>query len=131
MEMSGNDGMVSKLGGRKFLLALIAIGVGTAIELTTDRGVSASFAALLAGIVAAFGAANAVITSRAMATSSDGGNVAEISEQASVDLTPVTEKLAELDAAQIKLSEAVSQVGLVASNTNKLLAAALAVQKPK
>jgi len=54
--------MFQRLGGRKFLLAIIVIGVGTAVEIVTERGVSANFAALLGGIVAAFSAANFAVS---------------------------------------------------------------------
>ena len=40
--------MLTRLGGRKFLMALITIGVGTAIEMYTTRGITPAFAGLLA-----------------------------------------------------------------------------------
>lgn len=53
---------LQRLGGRKFLLALIVIGVGSAIEIYTKRGMSTAFATLLASIVAAFSASNYAVT---------------------------------------------------------------------
>ena len=49
---------MQKLGGRKFILTLIAMAIGTAIEIYTTRGISPSFAGLLAGLITAFSAAN-------------------------------------------------------------------------
>ena len=50
--------MLTRLGGRKFLMALITIGVGTAIEMYTTRGITPAFAGLLATIVATFSITN-------------------------------------------------------------------------
>lgn len=50
--------LLQRVGGRKFLLALIVIALGTVIELYTQRGITASFAGLLTAIVASFSAAN-------------------------------------------------------------------------
>lgn len=52
------------MGGRKFILALLAIGVGTTIELYTSRGLSATMAGLLGTLVAAFSAANYAVTKK-------------------------------------------------------------------
>lgn len=50
--------MLQRLGGRKWILALVAIGVGAYIELYTQRGLSQTMAGLLAALVASFHAAN-------------------------------------------------------------------------
>lgn len=49
---------MERFGGRKFVLTLICVAVGAAVELTTARGVTAAFAGLLGTLVAAFGATN-------------------------------------------------------------------------
>src|SRR5690554_3228678 len=49
---------LQKIGGRKFIMALIAVGVATAIEIKTDRGLSVTMAGLLGSLVAAFSLAN-------------------------------------------------------------------------
>lgn len=64
-------GLLQKLGGRKFLLTLLAIAVGTAIELLTERGLTAAFAGLMGTLIAAFGLANAGIE-RAHVKSNEG-----------------------------------------------------------
>lgn len=50
------------LGGRKMALTLLAVAVGTAVDLLTERGLSATFATFLAGAVGAFSAANVINT---------------------------------------------------------------------
>lgn len=50
------------LGGRKMALTVLAIAVGSAVDLLTDRGLSATFATFLAGAVASFSAANVINT---------------------------------------------------------------------
>lgn len=54
--------MIEKLGGRKFLTTLIAMIIGTAVQLLSQKGVTPEFAALLATLVTAFGAANVFAT---------------------------------------------------------------------
>lgn len=56
---------IESLGGRKFLLTLIALGIGTAVQILSPKGVTTEFAALLAALITSFGAANAFITARA------------------------------------------------------------------
>ena len=50
-----------KVGGRKFVLALIAVAVGAAVDLLTERGLSQSLGMLLGGIVAAFSVTNMAV----------------------------------------------------------------------
>lgn len=57
------------LGGRKMALTLLAVAVGTAIELMTDRGLSPTFGTFLAGAVASFSAANVITTFKALGLS--------------------------------------------------------------
>lgn len=57
---------LDKLGGRKFLLTLLIIGVGTLVQLLSKNGVTESFTALLIGAAAAYGATNTIITSKAI-----------------------------------------------------------------
>lgn len=70
---------IDSLGGRKFVLTVICVAVGTIVEVATQRGVTAQFASLLAAMVAAFGAANTFNTNQFL--KSQVGN----SEQATPD----------------------------------------------
>ena len=51
-------GIIERIGGRKFILAMIVIAVATAVEIYTVRGITTAFASLLGGLVAAFSAGN-------------------------------------------------------------------------
>jgi hypothetical protein len=50
------------LGGRKFVLTIIVIAVGTCVQLFAPGGCNPSFASLLIGVVGAFSAANSFVT---------------------------------------------------------------------
>lgn len=50
--------LLQNLGGRKFLLSILAIGCGTAIEILSPRGVTPAFAAFLTSCVGAFAVSN-------------------------------------------------------------------------
>lgn len=50
--------LITKIGGRKFILALIVIGICAWIEMKTDRGLTANVAAVLLGTVLVFAIAN-------------------------------------------------------------------------
>jgi hypothetical protein len=51
-----------KLGGRKFVLALVVIVVGTLVQMFGKNGLSTEFVGLLVGITGIFGAANAAVS---------------------------------------------------------------------
>lgn len=54
--------MIDALGGRKFLVSILIIAVGTAVQIYSPLGVTEAFTALLVGIAATFGATNAWVT---------------------------------------------------------------------
>jgi hypothetical protein len=54
--------MLQKLGGRKFLIALIGLGVGAYLELV--HGLSVNMASLIVGLVGAFSVTNHLTTSK-------------------------------------------------------------------
>ncbi len=103
------------IGGRKMALTILAIVVGTIIETVTERGLSTSFAGLLAGLVAAYSATNMMITNSAMKMS--GGNVADKDDgyileslnnvQSQIDqLTKNADQVLEKQAADIEATKA-------------------------
>ncbi len=103
---------MTHIGGRKFLLALIAIGIGTAIELTTDRGVSASFAGLLAGIIATFSAANFAVTNSHMKKGNKGGTP---------EVSNVSAQMNEINNSLQAMAETQTQAAQITMNTHKLI----------
>ncbi len=110
------NSIFEKLGGTKMSLSILAILVGAAIELLTPRGVSPSFAGLLAGIVAAYGAANAVITNRTSSLEAESP-----SESSQVESLQVAEKLASQEADIQALKSTITSLGEFAKNTHKLV----------
>ena len=54
--------MMTKFGGRKFLMALLAIGIATFLEVKTDKGLSVNMAGFLITVVGAFSVTNLAAT---------------------------------------------------------------------
>lgn len=72
--------ILQRLGGRKFLFALVLVGVGAIIELKTDRGLTATYAGLLGTLYATFSAANYGVSKAHMTTKGGQGQSASIEE---------------------------------------------------
>lgn len=102
---------MDRFGGRKFLALLLTLALGTAAELLAPKGLSANFVYLLLGMYGLFTAGNVGITMKSLGqlpTLTQGPDLTTSSpddvqpnpppEQASVDLTPVTESLSRLEA---------------------------------
>ncbi len=60
------NNLMTKLGGRKFLMALVVIGAAMFLEMKSEKGLSPTMASFLGGIVAAFSAANYMATAKHM-----------------------------------------------------------------
>lgn len=111
------------IGGRKFIMSLVLIAVGTLVELKTDRGVSASFAGLLVGILGTFSAANAFVTKTM-------GSETESSEEAAPDLTahiaPIQSDINKISTEAKEnaalMSQTLANIGTSVANQNKILA---------
>lgn len=82
------------LGGRKFLLTLLAFITATAVELCTERGITEWYAGLIIGLVGVYGATNVAITNKGISAGApvEGAPVPE-----AVDLEPITSKLDALE----------------------------------
>jgi hypothetical protein len=126
--------MLEKLGGTKFLMTLIAMGIGTAVEILKPSGLGATFAGLLAGLVATYGVANTMITNKALATMPDLGEepVAQPEVKQEAPAAPntsqtdyVAQALQDLSNMQAKQGELILNIAETSTNTNKLLAGAL------
>jgi hypothetical protein len=64
--------LLQKLGGRKFLMALIGLGAGSYVELT--HGLSVNMASLIVGLVGAFSVTNHLTTSKYFDQRSDSSS---------------------------------------------------------
>jgi hypothetical protein len=73
--------LLQRMGGRKFILALLAIGVATAIEIKTERGLSATMAGFLGTLVAAFSVVNYAVTKKHMESKVGGPDIGELGEK--------------------------------------------------
>lgn len=60
--------LMQKLGGRKFLMALVVVGAAIFLEIKSDKGLSPTMAGFLVSIVATFSAANYAASSKFMDT---------------------------------------------------------------
>ncbi len=57
---------LEKLGGRKFVLALISLILGTGLAIHNPAGLTPELVGLILGVVGTFGISNAVVTTKAM-----------------------------------------------------------------
>lgn len=58
---------LDNMGGRKFLMAIVMLLVGAAIEVAGKNGLSVNMAGLMAALYTAFSASNALITNKQLA----------------------------------------------------------------
>lgn len=90
--MDSENNIFEKLGGRKFILAvlvaiaIVAIAVYSPASLTTEVVVG------LLGVIAAYSGSNAVLTGLAMRQGQSGGNVADIPQQEPMTEAPLEDK---------------------------------------
>lgn len=61
-----DSSLMDKLGGRKFLLSLVVLLIGTGVQLYAKSGVTEAFVALLLGALGVFNAANTVVSRAAL-----------------------------------------------------------------
>ena len=119
--------LLDKLGGRKFVLAILTLIIGTIVQIYSQQGVNAEFVSLLVGITAAFGASNAFVTSKAI--NAEASEPA--SEGATQDLTHIlnndvllSNELADVKNEIARLSTSVSELdtkaNLVAEGLTKV-----------
>jgi hypothetical protein len=112
-------------GGRKAFAFYVTVVIGTAVEMAKPGGLSETMAMFLVGSAATFAAANAALSWKGMSV--QGAD--EVTLLPPVDLSPLETKLADIQASQAALTNTVTQIGVAASNTNKLLIGALNMGK--
>jgi hypothetical protein len=64
--------LMQKLGGRKFLMAILSVGAAIFLELHSDKGLGPTMAGFLVSIVGLFSVANYVTTARHMDSKAKG-----------------------------------------------------------
>lgn len=126
---------IDSIGGRKFLLTILILGVGTFVQLKS--GMNAEYAAFLAGILAAFSASNAYVTTKMTPvdapTTASNVNPDILLEVASENAR-IMQRLDGLEATLSsgmqegqKATELLETVRKTAENAGKVAAAAMAV----
>lgn len=65
--------MMTRIGGRKFLMALVVVSAAMFLELRSDKGLSTTMAGFLLGIVGTFSVANYATTAKHMASKKQDG----------------------------------------------------------
>lgn len=63
--------MMEAIGGRKFLMAIVMLIAGVAVELLGKNGLSVNMAGLMAALYTAFSASNALITNKQLASQAE------------------------------------------------------------
>ena len=73
--------LMQRLGGRKFLLALIVVGTAVFMEVRTDKGLSPTLAAFLIAVVSAFHVANYASTANFLSSKKNGSGEASVHDK--------------------------------------------------
>jgi len=103
------EGIYTRLGGRKFLLAVAVLAIGVALEFLAPKGLTETMATFLAGVLAAFGVTNAV---------ADFAARSPAEEQAPVD-TELPTRVTALEAAASGLQDNQGKIWNIVSNIAK------------
>jgi drug/metabolite transporter (DMT)-like permease len=93
--------MMTKIGGRKFLMALVVVGCSMVLEMKSEKGLTPTMAAFLAGIVAAFSAANYAVSAKHMSAKRPEAPPPGMTEEQAQVLVGVLGKLGS-DLAEVK-----------------------------
>lgn len=63
---------MERVGGRKFVVAMVCVVAGSVLEFNKSGGISMAYATMIGAVVAAFGAANAWVTTNSMSNNPEG-----------------------------------------------------------
>lgn len=67
--------MFDKIGGRKFIMGIVVMLIGAAIEMNRADGLSTEMAALITMVYATFSASNALVTNKQLSVQTSEGTV--------------------------------------------------------
>ena len=116
--------MLEAIGGRKFLMVILMLGVGMGIEILGKNGLSTTMAGLIMGLYTAFSAANVVATVKAQ----KGEAPASVEPTAPIeplDMTPITGALSHLVERNAAQEQALQTLQASQASVQKALAAIL------
>jgi hypothetical protein len=117
---------IEKIGGRKFLLTVLAFGTATAVELCSDRGITEAYALLIASLVGVYGATNVAITKGALASQAATDAVDTVAATADTEI-----QLAQLASSQDEIKATVDAIAQNVAMTSQILAQAAGQQAPR
>lgn len=105
-------GLIQKLGGRKFWMALMAAAVAVFLELHSDKGLTPTMAGFLGSLVGMFSVANSLVTTKHMdATMGDVNSNPQLLEQGQALINVLG-----------SINERVTDTQNITANTGKLVA---------
>lgn len=113
--------MFEKMGGRKFVLSLIVILVGTAVQILSPHGVTESFTALLIGVAGVFGASNAFVSAKSVGVVSETTDVASEPALPAGPPGPSPEQEAQIQALEAQLAQQSQVIAQLQSIAKQLL----------
>jgi hypothetical protein len=123
------NNIFTKIGGRKFVIALVAVAAGLVVELA-GKGLSPTLAGFLVAVVGAFSVTNMSVSKKGLEQSA---SPAPSSTELQPDLTPqLVELQSTVQALQSQVDtsqETLGAIGQAVGNTQKLLQAI--IQNPK
>lgn len=122
---------LQKIGGRKFWMALLSVGVATFIELKTERGLSTTMAGFLGSIVAAFSMANYAATAKHMSTKPGGRNDDGISNKVDqlIEITSAANSPEAINNIATLLGNISNGVGVLTNTTGQIGSAVVNLNK--
>lgn len=123
---------MEKLGGRKFLATMACVVIGSAIELTKPGGISMAYATMIGAVVAAFGAANAWVTTNSQPDSPPQpppGPSHEDLQAVHQNMALLIEKVEQASATALKAGDLATSVGQQIGEVSKLARVAIKVNQ--
>lgn len=114
--MDSENNIFEKLGGRKFILAILVAVAIVAIALHSPTSLTTEVVVGLLGVIASYSGSNAVLTGLAMRQGQSGANVADISQAENMPVIP-----AQNEEIEIKLNELEGRVSQNEKTTSEII----------
>lgn len=114
--------MMEAIGGRKFLMAILMLLAGVAIEIVGKNGLSVNMAGLMAALYTAFSASNAIITNKQLSTTTEQS---EQPAQVGLKIEDVKPAFDAIDQAFVKMQQDQAQQAQVINTLQKAIQAVM------
>lgn len=116
--------MIDRVGGRKFLGAMVCVLIGAVIEYFKPAGISMAFATMIGAVITSLCAANAWVTTNTQPQQATSDPLPSMD-----DLKQVHVKLDEVQSTALKAGELAGIVGQQVEQISKLTKVALKVNQ--